>query len=385
MHSLFSVCLPTKRTIAAAPASQPAPLPAAAAAALPPRRRFVLSAPAAPEVRGAPTFPLDSPAQWVRAFSGRSMFGSDFKQLRASFDAAAVPVTHAGLIRYLHACWAAERGAVLRPDMVWHTLVNEVASAVLADPAAYRDLFTKAATGKTEIVIVTREPADLDVGELVAAMRTKIGDPAFAALLCDTRFASEAPGAHTATLLAFAEAGTPYFNYMTTMCGIPCVDVVGSRDEWVALLAAVRGLQRYVPSGGKWLGAAVRAVDAILHWVFAEPDTDGGDYADAAAFFADTFHYGANPMCRSGHLPRLVSGWARFLYAASWEGQVDLDRFPSHVRQMPHKDRDTGRMFVQAGGLAYSEATADGAFEPGYGFVTYKVMDKDTLKQLAKE
>ena len=49
------------------------------------------------------------------------------------------------------------------------------------------------------------------------------------------------------------------------------------------------------PSGGRWLGAAVRAVDAILHWVFAEPDTDGGDYADAATFFADTFHYGANP------------------------------------------------------------------------------------------
>jgi diadenosine tetraphosphatase ApaH/serine/threonine PP2A family protein phosphatase len=69
-----------------------------------------------------------------------------------------------------------------------------------------------------------------------------------------------------------------------------------------------------------------------------------------------------------------------------WEdSEVDLDRFPSHVRQMPYKDRDTGRMYVQAGGLAYSEATADGAFEPGYGFVTYKVMDKDTLKQLAKE
>jgi hypothetical protein len=370
----------SERTIAAAPASKPAPLPAAAAAALPPRRRFVLSAPAAPEVRGAPTFPLDSPEQWVRAFSSDEMFGSDFKQLRASFDAAAVPVTHAGFIRYLHACWAAERGAVLRPDMVWHTLVNEVASAVLADPAAYRDLFTKAATGKTEIVIVTRD--DLDVGELVAAMRTQIGDPAFAALLCDTRFASEAPGAHTATLLAFAEAGTPYFDYVTTRCGIPSVDVVGSRDEWVALLAAVRGLQRYVPSGGKWLGAAVRAVDAILHWAFAEPDTDGGDYADAAAFFADTFHYGANPMCGSGHEPRLVCGWARGLYAC-WE--EDLDRFPSHVRQMPYKDRDTGRMYVQAGGLAYSEATADGAFEPGYGFVTYEVIDKDTFKQLAKE
>mgnify|MGYP000851183783 FL=1 len=378
----FSVCL--ERMIAAAPASKPAPLPAAAAAALPPRRRFVLSAPAAPEVRGAPTFPLDSPEQWVRAFSSDEMFGSDFKQLRASFDAAAVPVTHAGFIRYLHACWAAERGAVLRPDMVWHTLVNEVASAVLADPAAYRDLFTKAATGKTEIVIVTRD--DLDVGELVAAMRTQIGDPAFAALLCDTRFASEAPGAHTATLLAFAEAGTPYFDYITTRCGIPSVDVVGSRDEWVALLAAVRGLQRYVPSGGKWLGAAVRAVDAILHWVFAEPDTDGGGYADAAAFFADTFHYGANPRCGSGHEPRLVRGWARGLYAAGWEdSEVDLDRFPSHVRQMPYKDRDTGRMYVQAGGLAYSEATADGAFEPGYGFVTYEVMDKDTFKRLAKE
>jgi hypothetical protein len=153
----------SERTIAAAPASKPAPLPAAAAAALPPRRRFVLSAPAAPEVRGAPTFPLDSPEQWVRAFSSH---GSDrhFKQLRASFDGAAVPVTHAGLIRYLHACWAAERGAVLRPDMVWHTLVNEVASAILADPAWYRGLFTlltKAATGKTDIVIVTRD--DLDV------------------------------------------------------------------------------------------------------------------------------------------------------------------------------------------------------------------------------
>jgi hypothetical protein len=52
---------------------------------------------------------------------------------------------------------------------------------------------------------------------------------------------------------------------------------------------------------------------------------------------------------------------------------------------MPYKDRDTGRMYVQAGGLAYSEATADGAFEPGYGFVTYEVMDKGTFKRLAKE
>ena len=126
-------------------------------------------------------------SDWVREFCQYSK-PNDTKEISRNFRSR---ITHAGLIFYLHYCWAHEFGCVLRPDMIWYTIVSEIAKQVLDNPEEYRHLFTDSQEKKT-IVTQVDDVSSLDINVLTQQIKTIISDKNFFETICETRFESEA-------------------------------------------------------------------------------------------------------------------------------------------------------------------------------------------------
>jgi hypothetical protein len=296
-------------------------------------------------------------------------------------------ITHAGLIYYLHYCWANELGACMRPDIVWYTVVSEFAKAVLEKAKEYKHLFTDS-DKKTDIIQIVGDDSEIDVDLLVKQIRNVINDKTFIDTVTTPEFPSAPTGAKEAIHYAFASMSTPYFNFMTSRCGISRVDIYGTEDEWTKLSKSIEDLSSYALSGWQggymkeYIAEVVKVVDSIRYYTF---NTMGCgsilEYKNANAFYNDMFHYGPETKCGSGHDDvNLVFGWARKLYKKSY--QRDLQKFNAHINFVPYQNKETGRMFYKACGLVYSK-NIDGTLYPHYGFIKAETTNEKYFKKLA--
>ncbi|MDO8934103.1 MAG: DUF4419 domain-containing protein [Rhodocyclaceae bacterium] len=157
----------------------PAPTPAAATdgkvstastAAAHARRRFTFAGVSAAAAAKERSGELSGDEDWISAVPNRTVV---YIRRSLSFDASAAACTHAGFIHYLHACWAAERGVVLRPDVIWHTVLCEMARIIQAAPMHYRHLFTDDGSGtKRELEVLTAAPSAMDARVLAEVSGT---------------------------------------------------------------------------------------------------------------------------------------------------------------------------------------------------------------------
>ena len=349
-----------------------------------------------------PVSTLDSLKNWVESFAKTDMFSfakvdynTQFKELNRNFTSE---ITHGGFIHYLHLCWAREMGCEIRPDMVYYTIISELASNILSKPESYKYLFTNAQEKETIISVV--EDGLVRADRLVEEMRKTVNSPEFLAAVCDVDFASDAPNASYARKMTFACMGTPFYNYMGTMCGIPHLDLVGSEDDWTKLHAAVINLSQFKPSGGdgysakhrlewheKHFKAAVNTIANIIFHRFNKTLTSEEfpfvqTHASAQEFFNDIFNYGENTKCGSGHTENLVHGWAKLFYQSGCQKESDLEHFPSHVNYVPFTLDFSDKCFCQVTTLAFSELDGQ-TLRPGYGIVTYEVTDENAYNKIA--
>jgi hypothetical protein len=211
----------------------------------------------------------------------------------------------------MHYAWANEMGFELRPDMIFNTLLSQFAKNILDSPSDYKHLFGSTSDGekreKREIMIV----GGFDIEKLVKAIRNKFGNFDFASVICDTKFDSDAENADYARKMIFACMGTPYFNYMMTMCGIPHIEVIGSQADWEKLLKATKSLLSYDKNSSK---SAITVIENIIYYCFGnKSDTFVQMMKTKEDFFSDIFHYGKNKKCGSGHDKQIVSGSKKYM------------------------------------------------------------------------
>eukprot|EP00727_Mastigamoeba_balamuthi_P008980 m51a1_g4704 hypothetical protein (446) ;mRNA; r:247833-249291 len=322
---------------------------------------------------------------------------------------------HQGLAWYVYACWAQEKGCVLRPDLVWLTVASELARETIAAPLAYRPLFASAAGGGKELVRVLVGEVDqpMPLERLASSVAQRMSDRRVAELVAHSDFASAGPGYHQAAASALAAAASPYYDYMTFMCGIPHFRIDGGSDEWQRLAAMCLELADHVtacntPRTTQFAGycrdvaGLVREVDAYAHC-----DMSVRANAEAAqTFFSACFWITAS--CGSGH-PYYCRGWLSRLYfvkakepeyremgnhgertadgdaVAKWARVLDnvLD-FPTHMGRVAWRNEESGRMFCMCTGLFYSTLSDDGVFLlPCYGQLQYEIRDEGLFKLLA--
>lgn len=327
---------------------------------------------------------LNDLQSWVSSFAPKGWKTTDFKILESNLPNNAL--THAGLIYYLHACWAKELGCILRPDMIYFTILSEIASCILKRPKEYQSLFTDQ-DEKQNIILVDlhADQGRLDIRALSRTLRQKVVSKELHQLVCETEFMSDDPHAREIRCMTFCQMGVPYYNYMTTFCGITSIDIQGLFFDWKKLFDTLGRLRiilsKYDSVGDvrALLDKSFQTVSNIIHFVFDQRFPLEAKYSTADSFWNNLFHYGANTQCGSGHDRYIVSGWARNFYLSGGE---DLNKFSCSMTYVPYTNIETQKKFIQVSTLAYSELI-NGTAIPHYGKILFQILDDQVFNQIA--
>lgn len=334
----------------------------------------------------SPQGTLDDLRSWVKSFAPRQCNPTDLKAIAGNLSRGSL--THSGLIYYLHACWAKELGCVLRPDMIYFTILSEVASSVLDHPKDFQPLMTKSQQKENIIVVDPRaDQGMLSIRSLCAKLKSAVVSKELYQMVCETKFASDDAHAHEVRCMAFCQMGIPYFNYLSTFCGIQSIDLRGDLTDWTKLLTTISNLEtllsKYDSSGEvtHLLKQSSLTVSSIIHFAFNPRFQVDPKYTNTSVneFFNDIFHYGHNSKCGSGHDTNIVSGWVRNFYKSQRE---DLHNFSTSMTYVPYHNIETERNFIQVATLAYSDLV-NGVAVPHYGKIIFEVLNEELFNKIA--
>ena len=244
----------------------------------------------------------------------------------------------------------------------------------------YKLLFTKSQK-KTNIIVENKNAINggLEISDLINMLENTVVNKNLFNLVCNTTFESDDTMAKEARCMAFANMGVPYFDYLTTMCGIKSMDIQGDFDDWSLLANSIKGLcdlfnQFTESSMPVYLSKAHSTVMSIIDNSF-----NSSSLVKSTAFFSNVFHYGPNENCGSGHSVNMVRGWVRDFYNCKSE---DLSGFGATMAYVPYSNIETNRKFVQVVTLAYSTVVS-GVAVPHYGKLVFEVLNEKTFNELA--
>ena len=301
-------------------------------------------------------------------------------------------VSHISPLTYLHTCWSSHVGVVVTPDMVWFTLLCQVAKIIRGDAERFRPLFSSEG-GKQSITVptnsVVRIPLDTLAEQIAMRLPSQSGSSFYPAFSQSSTFAREA------ALAAFADAMSPYYQYSTMLCGISKVRLGGTTDDW-------RLLQR------SWSEIAVLlldlSTDAEAEWLVKVGILVGGitvealvldDKKDEAAtliaendrlsrclrrgtwdsevsrpFWRSMFRIDS---CGSGH--EVVRGWFTDLFYEPTLAPRDrsIYGFTGQSAMVEYTNLDTSRRFRAVHGLFTSELDEAGYLVPEFGQMVLEV------------
>ena len=306
---------------------------------------------------------------------------------------------HSNLAWYVYTCWAKEMCTVLRPDMFWFTIVNEIAREVRLFPERYRSLFTDSKEKKT-LEVPASSATELPMDILDSLLSDSVPDKVLKDCIVDVPFVTKpSEGFKQVIMSAFAHMAAPFYDYTTCRCGIPEVAVEGRSEDWVAMIQSCSVLRKRFPEESR-LNNYVERVGKLLQEIHDNTFCDLSNSESRVAsesFFSSIFWATSN--CGSGS-PYYCKGWIIGLYnrsvsseryadESSWASKgnnflskirnssiENILEFPPHVSCVEWQHTDTERMFTQISGLFYSKA--EGRFLiPYYGTATYELSKKE--------
>lgn len=279
---------------------------------------------------------------------------------------------HSNYLGYLDHAWRNHYGVTLLPDHIWFDLLCELAMLVKAEPERFRHLFTES-DEKTVIRVMTHDVAHLPLDQITQALQELVPMAVDSFLPV---FSTTTAMSRLAMMSSFAEMASPFYDYETTMCGIPRVKLGGTLDDWeLACNSWTSIAMGYMklhedPQLSTW----VQHVELVLNMITltlegtVEPSKLG-------AFWKEFYNV---RFCGSGGDD--VSGWYTELFRDTRErpGRRTHKDFVSHATRVEYRNVETNRRFVAAHGL-FSSIVQEGAepdtfwLEPRFGEVIMEV------------
>eukprot|EP00696_Hemimastix_kukwesjijk_P008108 gnl/Hemi2/20256_TR6719_c0_g1_i1.p1 gnl/Hemi2/20256_TR6719_c0_g1~~gnl/Hemi2/20256_TR6719_c0_g1_i1.p1 ORF type:complete len:351 (-),score=127.86 gnl/Hemi2/20256_TR6719_c0_g1_i1:142-1194(-) len=234
-------------------------------------------------------------------------------------------VYHHNYLQYLDLCWATHNGVVLTPDLLWFTIMNEVAAVVTAKPEDFRSLFTRSPdVVEVRVASVPTDPNFLN--DFIAKLRDLVP------LNVDTflpDFSTSDNESRIALASVFLETVAPYYA-LRGGCGIPRVRVEGTADDWRKLERHLMMLHLPFSEAAPSLAARIQKLAELTANIAAQVESGQFD----AGFWKSMFHYGA--LCMSGHWVEnsTPEGW--FVDIFGRKGAYAGD-YPHHITRVPFK------------------------------------------------
>lgn len=148
----------------------------------------------------------------------------------------------------LHGAYAKHHAFGIRPEVLMYLINSVIAETVKQNPREYQALFTS--SDKKTIIKVRHDglrrgdPASpwgeaipLFESELRGRVPSKIMDQML------PRFSTSTPESDVASLIAFMDSASPYYNYhVCTLCGIPRIVLFGQPSDYALLLDQAKAL-----------------------------------------------------------------------------------------------------------------------------------------------
>lgn len=269
------------------------------------------------------------------------------------------PIIHNSYLNYLNVAWGSHLGIVLSPDVVWYTLVSELAQVVKADPEAYRSHFTPY-QGKTEILVNATPQGVIDMSALMDALRALV--PGGLTELFLPEFSTNDRRAKLALSAAFADVASPYYSYAMIICGIPSVRMTGTQEDWQKLCWNWDRLSGFVfPSLRTWTYRVSKLLDRLADQ-FRKPDP-----RFMKMIFTESLDERSAPCSSPSHLR---FGWW-FEFYREKPATFHIESYPPHVANVNYSCRETGDQFQLRSGL-FSSKVEDGFLVPSFGTVVFK-------------
>jgi hypothetical protein len=279
----------------------------------------------------------------------------------------------------VHYAYSFHHALGLRPEVLMYLIDAVVAETVRRHPQDYRDLFTtQIAAMDINVRNDALEPGNPDSpwDETLALFEQELRQhvPSRVVNQMLPEFTTTTPESQIASLIAFMDAASPYYNYHSySLCGIPRVVLFGEPHDWRRLHSAATELSGVFQ---KHLAGYFSALLPVLDTIATTAETGRTD----AEFWGRIYkHYHASG---SDYYSGWLSSFLWYVQKGDWlshtkalivkdaNGRIDTDSEPCHVSHVPfkwHTREKTMPMHFVGGVLGVD--LAEGALAPvlGYG------------------
>lgn len=300
------------------------------------------------------------------------------------------PVLHVSPLQYLATCWGSHLGVVVTPDMIWFTLMCQVAKIIRNDAERFRPLFSSE-DGKQTIMVDTSSVVGIPLHILSERIKerlpTRSGDSFTPAFSQTTVFAREA------VLASFADAMSPYYQYCTLLCGISKVGLEGTTEDWKLMQrswaeVAVLLFPLANDAEQKWLiNVGILISSIVIESLVLEGEVEEAakllfenerlsralrrgtwDTEISQSFWRNMFRLDS---CGSGH--DVVRGWFADLFYDPNRKDRSIFGFTGQSAMVEYTNLDTSRRFRAVHGLFTSEVNEGGWLVPEFGHMVLDV------------
>lgn len=262
-----------------------------------------------------------------------------------------------GFLGHLSHAYSYHRPIEIAPHDLWLIVLTELANAIKLQPDRCRPLFTRSDT-KTTIVIPVSDPTDINLDYLFAELR------ALAPVDID-KFIPEVSTlddlARVTLYAAFADGVQHYYEYMTLMCGIPKIRLLGTQEDWKKLILSASFIKGYF--------GAVEYTKVVEYMTrvgeIFEQIHDSYDRPDMEDFWRDIY---THKNVGSGQ-QRDIDGWIKDLYFGNHGKR--LENFLTSVAIVPYKNLDTDQEYKGVYGGFRRLVTEDRFVKTGYAQIVY--------------
>jgi hypothetical protein len=276
------------------------------------------------------------------------------------------------LIHALNTCYDLHLPFSLSPEIVWYTIISEIATCVKADPETYAHLYTTTPKEKQKIVVYINEfvyGQPNDWGQGIAQFKPELEARVPSNILQHTvkTFSTSTPEVDISLLMTFMDAASPFYSYrMVTLCGIPDIKLLGTVDDWSSIRASVMTFQAWFPALEPYLTRLTETLTKIINTYFLGM-TD-------ISFWRNIYKIGG------GSGGPYISGWITDLFAYSYDnktprlltyrGHITTDNMPTHISTVPftweYFGTEIPMLFVT--GIMGIEIDEEGFYTPKLGF-----------------
>ncbi len=281
------------------------------------------------------------------------VFIDSFKSPNLEYREGNIPegqAYHKNYMTYLKKCWAEHLGIVVTPDILWYTLLCEIAGITKANPEQYRSLFTTS-DEKQEIVIMSGSLVVMPLSTLIEALKDYVPTDTDQFL---PEFTTSTLRSKHAFRAAFCDMCSPYYNYSMMLCGFPVIDVRGTEEDYNLMTEKWRGLSKLFNNHTKWF----TEVQEILDNCFLKMND--------ASWWREMFIL---EKCGSGGDVD-ISGWFTKLFLEQPRPRYP-ENFSSCVSIVDYKQLETDKNYRMQDGLFISKMEGD-FLVPDFGFVVHE-------------